>query len=138
MAERTKDGKFVKGHGVKGGRPKSVNTDYAKLIRDCLTPTAAFEIIDKAIGDAKQGDARARAWLFSHVVAPIPKTILVNEAAIESREAIDSIVSQLPQDQIAALDAILTRCLATIRNPEPATTRIREVGLVGVTANPLS
>ena len=119
MAERTKDGKFVKGHGVKGGRPKSVNTDYAKLIRDCLTPTAAFEIIDKAIGDAKQGDARARAWLFSHVVAPIPKTILVNEAAIESREAIDSIVSQLPQDQIAALDAILTRCLATIRNPEP-------------------
>ena len=109
MAERMKDGRFVKGHGVKGGRPKSVNTDYAKLIRDCLTPIAAIEIIDKAIGDAKLGDARARAWLFAHVVSPLPKTILVNDAAIESREAIDSVVSQLPPDQIAALDAILTR-----------------------------
>ena len=109
MTERTKEGRFVKGHGVKGGRPKSVNTDYAKLIRDCLTPTAAFQIIDKAIEHAKQGDARARAWLFSHVVAPIPKTILVNEAALDSREAIDSVVSELPPDQIAALDALLSR-----------------------------
>jgi hypothetical protein len=109
MSERTKEGRFVKGHGVKGGRPKTVNTDYAKLIRDCLTPSAAFDIIDKAIENAKQGDARARAWLFSHVVAPIPKTILVNEAAIESREAIDSVVAELPPDQIAALDALLSR-----------------------------
>ena len=107
--QRTKDGKFVKGHAVKGGRPKSVNTDYARLIRDCLTPTAAFEIVEKAITDAKRGDARARAWLFSHVVSPLPKVIQVNEAAIESRETIDSIVGQLPPDQIAALNAILER-----------------------------
>ncbi len=109
MAGQSSSTKFKKGNPGGPGRPKSVNTDYAKLIRDCLTPTAAFEIIDRAIADAKSGDARARAWLFSHVVAPIPKTILVNEAAIESREAIDSVVSQLPPDQIAALDAILTR-----------------------------
>lgn len=109
MSERTKDGKFVKGHGVKGGRPKTINTDYAKLIRDCLTPTAAYDIIEKAIDNAKQGDARARAWLFSHVVAPIPRTILVNEAALDSRESVDAVVSQLTPDQIAAFDAILTR-----------------------------
>ena len=50
-----------------------------------------------------------RIFLITHVVAPIPKTILVNDAALDSREAIDSVVSQLPPDQIAALDALLTR-----------------------------
>ena len=109
MAGQTSATKFKKGNPGGPGRPKTVSTDYAKIIRDALTPQAAFEIIDRAIGDAKAGDARARAWLFSHVVAPIPRTILVNEAALESREAIDSVVSQLPPDQIAALDAILTR-----------------------------
>ena len=109
MAGQTSPTKFKKGNPGGPGRPKTVNTDYAGLIRNCLTPTAAFAIIEKTIEQAKSGDARARAWLFSHVVAPIPKTILVNEAALESREAIDSVVSQLPADQIAALDAILTR-----------------------------
>ena len=109
MAGQTSATKFKKGNPGGPGRPKTVNTDYAKLIRDCLTPTAAFEIIERAIGDAKSGDGRARQWLFSHVVAPIPKTILVNEAAIESREAFDSLVSQLAPDQVAALDAIFTR-----------------------------
>ena len=109
MAGQTSSTKFKKGNPGGPGRPKTANTDYAKLIRDCLTPVAAFEIIDKAIEHAKQGDARARAWLFSHVVAPIPKTILVNEAALESREAIDSVVSQLSPDQVAALNAVLTK-----------------------------
>ena len=110
MAGQTSLTKFQKGNPGGPGRPNTVNTDYAKLIRDCLTPSAAFEIIEKTIEHAKQGDARARAWLFSHVVSPLPKTIRVeNEAALESREAVDSVVSQLPPDQIAALDAILTR-----------------------------
>ncbi|MCF7960766.1 MAG: hypothetical protein K9M08_08480 [Pirellula sp.] len=109
MAGQTSSTKFQKGNPGGPGRPKTKNTDYAQLIKDCLTPTAAFQIIDKAIENAKQGDARARAWLFSHVVAPIPKTVLVNEAALDSREAIDSVVAELPPDQIAALDALLSR-----------------------------
>ncbi len=109
MAGHSSSTKFKKGNPGGPGRPKSKNTDYSKILRDALTPQAAFEIVDRAVTDAKQGDARARQWLFAHVCAPIPKTILVNESALESRQDIDSVVSQLDPDQVRALDAILTR-----------------------------
>jgi len=113
MAEavRDKSGRFVKGHApTSAGRPRSRNTDYAKLIRTALTEQAAYRIIEKAIEDAKSGEPRSREWLFKHVVAPIPKTLVVSDATSETRENLDETLTRMMSpEQILALDAILAK-----------------------------
>ena len=50
--------------------------DYAKLIRDRSTPTAAFAIIERLISFPKQGSAGTRSRFFSHVFASRPTALL--------------------------------------------------------------
>jgi hypothetical protein len=108
-SQRDAKGRLLPGHGIRSpGRPKTVGTDYAKLIREALTPTAAFEIIERAISDAKEGDHRARSWLFSHVVAPVPKTVVVSDEQIASREVIDDAIARLSPAEVAALERVVS------------------------------
>jgi hypothetical protein len=110
-AVRDKNGTFIKGHApTSAGRPRTKSTDYAKLIRTALTEQAAYEIIDKAIEDAKAGEPRSREWLFKHVVAPIPKTLVVSDATIENRENLDqTLATMMSPEQLLALDAALSK-----------------------------
>jgi hypothetical protein len=103
---RDKRGWFQPGTAAGPGRPK--RTDYAKIIRDALTPTAAFQIVEMAIEHAKGGDRHARAWVFSHVVAPVPKTLVLDDTAIADRSTIDQAVGKLSVEQLATLQAVLS------------------------------
>jgi len=103
---RDKRGWFQRGTAAGPGRPK--RTDYAKIIRDALTPQTAFAIVEVAIEHAKGGDRHARAWVFSHVVAPVPKTLVLDDAAVSNRSTIDQAVGKLSAEQLATLQSVLT------------------------------
>jgi hypothetical protein len=109
ISKRGTDGRFAPGNRT-GGRPKTKSTDYAAIIRQALTPEAAFEIIERAIADAKEGSPRAREWLFKHVVAPIPRTVLLSDSTTESRDALESdLTRMMSPEQILALDSFLAK-----------------------------
>lgn len=107
MAVRDEKGLFQKGTTPGPGRPRTQRTDYAKIIRDCLTPQKAYEITERAIQDAVKGDRHARSWVFAHVVAPVPKTTIIDDATIASREVIDSAISKLPVEGIEMVEKLL-------------------------------
>lgn len=74
MAERDGKGQFVKGGKGGPGRPTrkvevARELAYLGVILDKVTTEDWGEVIDKAIEQAKAGDARAREWLAGHLVA---------------------------------------------------------------------
>lgn len=67
---RTPDGKFKTGHGIKsGGRPKRVvERAYLDAITGAVSEDDMAEITKQAVKDAKAGDSTARAWLADRTV----------------------------------------------------------------------
>ena len=85
---RDKNGKFVKGYEGGPGRPKrSTERAYLDIIASVCTPEVWREVVNKALEDAKKGDAKAREWLAAYVVgkpentAPTLKEMAIDEAA---------------------------------------------------------
>jgi hypothetical protein len=69
--ERDKQGHFIKGNGGGPGRPKRPKEE--KYWRILLTSVSADDwraIVDKAVEQAKRGDAVARKWLADYLVGP--------------------------------------------------------------------
>jgi len=106
---RNENGTFVQGHSGGPGRKKKVSVDYRAIFEHAVTEVAMFRIIERALADAINGDARARAWLVSYLVAPIPKTMKIEDATTLSRSKMDAGVSQLPPEEFAVLEAILSK-----------------------------
>ena len=72
MAERDGNGRFVKGQSgnPKGRAPRPVEEKYRKALVGRVTLSDWRDIVDKAIAQAKKGDARARAWLSDYTIGP--------------------------------------------------------------------
>ena len=111
MSTEVKPHRFQKGNPGGPGRPKS-KVDYRAIFDQCVTAEAFFKIIDKAVEDAISGApatrARARAFVVSFVLAPIPKTVKVEsgeESTTDSRKLLDALVELVPAE---ALQAVLT------------------------------
>jgi len=84
--------------------------DYAEMLRKTLTDQDAQDIYRKAISQARLGDARARNWLFSFLMSPVPRTIKVEqEAETDSRKAIDAIIENLPDEHLAAFEIAMAK-----------------------------
>ena len=68
---RDKTGKFVKGHPGMGGRPSKAKEEmyYRILITSC-TADDWTAIVEKAVKQAKLGDATARKWLADYLIGP--------------------------------------------------------------------
>ncbi len=68
---RDKNGRFVKGHEPMGGRPKREReVEYYRILSTRVTIDDWHAIIDRAIRDAKSGDAVARRWLADYLIGP--------------------------------------------------------------------
>lgn len=71
MAERNEKGQFAPGYKGGPGRPKRrTEAEYLDAMVGRVTLKDWREIVDKAVIQAKRGDARARAWLSDYIMGP--------------------------------------------------------------------
>ena len=61
---------FKPGNKASPGRPKrEKEAEYLRLLTTQVTPQAWVRIIDKAMAQAEEGDAKAREWLSRYLLA---------------------------------------------------------------------
>lgn len=84
--KRDAKGQFAKGNAGGPGRPKrQTETEYLQTMAGACTLEDWGDIVQKAVADAKEGDARARKWLSSYLLgepqgkAPTMLAVLVSE-----------------------------------------------------------
>ena len=65
--DRDERGRFVKGNNGGPGRPRNAEA-YLEVTRSHVTLGDWAQIIDKAVDQAKRGNAEARKWLASYVI----------------------------------------------------------------------
>jgi len=86
VATRGERGRFVAGNPGGPGRPKkAVERAYLDELVDVVTAREWRAIVRKAVTDAKDGDAAARAWLSRHLLGDDPPAVasLVEELRAE-------------------------------------------------------
>ena len=72
--ERNEKGQFVKGNGGGPGRPpKEREIRYYEIMQTACTFKEWRAICQKAVDQAKRGDATARKWLTDYLVGTAPQ-----------------------------------------------------------------
>jgi len=88
--KRNSDGTFAKGNAGGPGRPpRATESEYLRVLMGACSLDTFREIVERAVTDAKAGDAQARVWLATYLVgkpssaggAPKPTRVLAEEAA---------------------------------------------------------
>jgi hypothetical protein len=86
---RTTNGRFAVGNPGGPGRPRrAVEADYLAALGDAVPLDRWKAIVERAVTDAEQGDAKAREWLSRYVTGGMP-TGLTSLAAYEAADGID-------------------------------------------------
>jgi hypothetical protein len=82
--DRDNNGRFVKGvsGNPRGRLPKPKEEQYYRVLVTRCTNRDWKAIIDKAIEQAKRGDAVARKWLADYIVGPPKQDIDVTSAGL--------------------------------------------------------
>lgn len=94
------NGKFAKGNAGGPGRPRrQIEQDYLAAFSEAITLDDWKEIIEKAVGQAKEGDARARQWLTHYVIGPRQDKEL-EIIAIQEELEIDPIARQVEEQKL--------------------------------------
>lgn len=90
MADRTASGRFAPGNAGGPGRPRrAVEVDYLACIENRMDTATWAAVIDKAIEQAKAGDAAARAWLSKYL-----SDAALTEKCIAAEERITKLVGK--------------------------------------------
>jgi hypothetical protein len=85
--DRDANGRFRPGHPGGPGRPRrAVEADYLAALSEAVTVETWMRIVARAVEDAEQGDAKARAWLSSYLVGKPAGDALLMLAAGERAE----------------------------------------------------
>lgn len=76
MGGRDDKGRFLPGHGLKGGRkPRATEERFLELLKEAVTEADWKGVVRKTVALAKKGDARARTWLSDYLMGrPTEKT----------------------------------------------------------------
>jgi hypothetical protein len=101
-------GRFATGNPGGPGRPRRpVEADYLRAISDACPLEKWREIVERAVEDARSGDAKAREWVSRHLVGT-PQPGALTEAAAEELAGRDTVAARAGQlRMVAALDPIL-------------------------------
>jgi hypothetical protein len=118
MAERDKNGRFVKGHAGGPGRPPREREEkYYELAMTSVTYKDWQAIINRAANDAKRGDAQARKWLAEYLAPKIERHDItskgerlndgqeVNRSISTLADALGEIVSTKDRERDSDMDA---------------------------------
>ena len=82
---RDEHGRFAPGNAGGPGRPRrAVERDYLATLAEACPPETWQRIVERAVADAKNGDATARAWLAKYLIGDKP-TALTELAIAEVR-----------------------------------------------------
>ena len=82
---RDDHGRFAPGNAGGPGRPRrAVERDYLTTLTEACPPETWRGIVERAVTDAKDGDATARAWLAKYLIGDKP-TALTELAIAEAR-----------------------------------------------------
>jgi hypothetical protein len=85
--DRDANGRFRPGHPGGPGRPRrAVEADYLATLSDAVPLDRWRAIVARAVEDAEQGDAKARAWLTDHLIGKLAGDPLLMLAAAELAE----------------------------------------------------
>jgi hypothetical protein len=105
---RASNGRFAKGHPGGPGRPRrAVEQEYLAVLNAAVTLDTWQQIVERAVENAKAGDAKAREWLAKYLIGDRPPGLIELAAAQQAGLTVD--------DQIAssagqlALNAQMTR-----------------------------
>ena len=94
---REKSGRFAKGHAGGPGRPRRpVEQEYLATLNGAVTLDAWRQIVQRAVADAVEGDAKAREWVAKFVVGNEPASLVQlaadEKAGLTADVAIESLV----------------------------------------------
>ena len=96
MSGRDSNGRFAVGNHGGPGRPRRVvEVEYLDALSDAVGLHDWREIAQRAVSDAKNGDATARAWLTKHLLPEKPGGLMDLAVAEHDDRSVD--------DQIAAV-----------------------------------
>ncbi len=97
---RDENGRFTPGNSGGPGRPRrTVEHDYLAVLGDTVSLEDWRKVVERAVADAKSGDARARDWVTKYLIGNDPPQ-LVELAARERRGATaDELVDKLADNQ---------------------------------------
>ena len=78
---RDRSGRFTKGNpGGPGRPPRATEAEYLGALADMVSLADWREIAEKAVQQAKRGDATARKWLSDYLMgAPLQKTDITSK-----------------------------------------------------------
>jgi hypothetical protein len=110
--QRSPGGRFAKGHPGGPGRPRrAVETDYLRTLVDCCSPDAWRGVCERAVQDARTGNAKAREWLSRYLLGAEPSP---------DREA-EPRLTELAAEEAAAYDRVAARAQDLRRDQAVAT-----------------
>jgi hypothetical protein len=73
---RDEHGRFAPGNSGGPGRPRrAVERDYLTTLAEACPPETWQRIVERAVADAKNGDATARAWLAKYLIGDKPAAL---------------------------------------------------------------
>src|SRR5947199_9628742 len=77
MSDRNTNGTFAAGNAGGPGRPRrGVGRRYLAAFAEAVSPSDWRAIIQRAVADAKAGDAKARDWLSKYLVGDEPLALV--------------------------------------------------------------
>ncbi len=70
---RNSDGRFAPGNpGGPGRPPRSVESDYLRVLAEEVPPEAWREVVRRAVKAAKRGEPKSRNWLSEYLLKRSP------------------------------------------------------------------
>jgi hypothetical protein len=100
-SEASGNGRGPRGHyapgnpGGPGRPPRAIESDYLRTLADACPPDTWREICDRAVEQARDGDAKARDWLAGHLLGlPRAEVRALTELAAHEAAGYDPVASR--------------------------------------------
>jgi hypothetical protein len=107
VSDRDANGRFRDGCRPGPGRPRrAVERDYLATLADAVPMDRWRAIVDRAVDNASQGDAKARQWISEYLIGKPSGDGLTKLAAAENPDPLDIAMEEAQRRNYAKLVAL--------------------------------